>query len=54
MKLLKTITNVISEVENEYYELSSKEVSEQELKSLDQSVDDSLKLLEIYRKFQKD
>lgn len=52
MKLLNTITKVISEVENDYYELSKKEVTQEELKNLDQSVDDSLNLLEIFRNLQ--
>lgn len=50
MKLLKTIENIIKEAENQYESACNSFISEKELKRLEKNYQDSLKLLNIYKK----
>jgi len=50
MKLLKTIQDLIQEAEDNLYEAAMKNSSSDELLSLDKKVEDSMNLLDIFRK----
>lgn len=55
MKLIKTIKNLIEEAEENLYLASQKSSNPKELKKLEKEVEDSIKLLKIYKKIgQKD
>jgi len=49
MKLLNTIHNIIAEAENNLYEASLKNDDFGEIDTLNNRVEESLKLLEIYK-----
>ena len=55
MKLIKTIKHLIEEAEENLYLASQKSSNPKELKKLEKEVEDSIKLLKIYKKIgQKD
>jgi hypothetical protein len=55
MKLIKTIKHLIEEAEENLYLASQKSSNPKELKKLEKEVEDSLRLLKIYKKIgQKD
>jgi len=55
MKLIKTIKHLIEEAEENLYLASQKSSNPKELKKLEKEVEDSVKLLKIYKKIgQKD
>jgi len=52
MKLLKTIERIVEEAENNYYEASKKGVTPKELEKIEEGYEESLRLLEIFKKFE--
>lgn len=50
MKLIKTIKHLIEEAEENYYLASQKSTNPKELKKLEKELEDSVKLLKIYKK----
>ena len=53
MKLLDTIKHLIEEAENNYYEAASKATNAKEIEKLEKEFEDSLRLLEIYKRLDK-
>lgn len=53
MKLLDTIRHLIEEAENNYYEAASKPTNAKELEKLEADLNSALRLLEIYKRFDK-
>ena len=54
MKLLKTIRNLVSEAEENYYNASLSSDNPKEIKELEKKLDESLRLLEIYERVEKE
>jgi hypothetical protein len=50
VKLIQTITHLIEEAEENYYLASQKSNNPKELKKLEDELDNSIKLLKIYKK----
>lgn len=49
MRLLDTIQNIIKEAENDLYDASFKSCEYEEIEKLQKKLDDSIKLLELYK-----
>jgi len=53
MKLLKTIERLVEEAENNYYEASQKNIDPKHFKKIEEGYEDSLKLLELFKRIEK-
>jgi|TARA_B100000497_G_scaffold106499_1_gene123391 spore coat protein CotF len=54
MKLLRTITEIVEEAETNYYTASIETNDPKELEVLESKLNDSLRLLEIYKGIKKE
>ena len=54
MKLLKTIRNLVNEAEENYFNASLSSDNPKEIKELEKKLDESLRLLEIYERVEKE
>ena len=50
MKLLKTIQRIVKEAETNYYEASKKGITPKELERIEKGYEESLRLLELFKK----
>jgi hypothetical protein len=54
MKLLKTIQRLVSEAEENYYKASLSSDNPKEIEEMEKKLDESLRLLEIYERVEKE
>ena len=54
MKLLRTIKRLVKEAENNYYKATSETNDPKELEILESKLEESLRLLEIYKSIKKE